>query len=173
MFVIKFLCLFAFIYGFYILYLAVISPGGKLYSKFFDEHLNFINWLRYALIESSAAILNLLGYQTKTAADQMLVVGRNIVYVGYDCLGFGVVSFFTAFVLTYPGVLKPKLYFGAIGLVTIQLINLARFVIISLYWHRSASVYLSDHHTIFNIVVYIFIAMSLYFYTHYQDRLIS
>ncbi|MCQ6957298.1 exosortase Y [Mucilaginibacter aquariorum] len=169
-FVIKFLCLFAFIYGFYVFYLGVMSPEGKLYSVFLDEHLNFINWLRYVLIESSAVILNLLGYQTKTAADQMLVVGHNIVHIGYDCLGFGVMSFFTAFVIAYPGLLKTKLYFWGIGLLVIQMLNLSRFVILSIYWRPTKNVYMSDHHTIFNIAVYIVIAISLYFYTRHQDK---
>lgn len=171
-FVIKFLCLFGLLYGFYLGYLSITSPGGY-YIAFFNTYLNFIAWLRYLLIESSAAILNLLGYQTKTATDQMLVIGHNIVYVGYDCLGFGVMCFFTAFVITYPGVLKPKLYFWVLGLILIQLINLARFVILSLYWHHSTNVYLSDHHTIFNIIVYIIIGVSLYFYIRYQDKLLT
>jgi exosortase/archaeosortase family protein len=172
MFVIKFLCLFGLLYIFYLASLSITSPGGY-YIAFFDAHLNFIAWLRYILIESSAAILNLLGHQTKTAADQMLVIGGNMVYVGYDCLGFGVMCFFTAFVLTYPGILKPKLYFWGGGLIVIQIINVARFVILSLYWHRSSSVYLSDHHTIFNIIVYIVIGISLYFYVKYQDKALN
>jgi exosortase/archaeosortase family protein len=172
LFVIKFLCLFGLLYSFYLGYISITSPGGR-YIPFFDNYLNFVAWLRYLLIESSAAILNVLGYQTKTATDQMLVVGRNVVYVGYDCLGFGVMCFFTAFVFTYPGLIKPKLYFWVLGLIVIQLINLARFVILSLYWHRSTSVYLSDHHTIFNIIVYIVIGISLYFYVKYQDKALN
>jgi len=172
LFVIKFLCLFGFIYGSYIIYLAVTSPGG-IYIPFLDTHLNFISWLRYALIETSAVILNLLGYQTKTSVYEMLVVGHNVIIVGYDCLGFGIMSFFSAFIIAYPGVLKVKLYCWLIGIVGIQALNLCRFVILSLYWRPSKSAYLSDHHTIFNIVVYILIAISLHFYTRYQDRLIS
>ncbi|RYU91603.1 hypothetical protein EWM62_06595 [Mucilaginibacter terrigena] len=171
-FVIKFLCLFALFYGFYILFLAITSHEGKLYSPFLDEHLNFISWLRYTLIESSAGILNLLGYQTKTTTYQMLVVGHNIIHVGYDCLGFGVMCFFSAFVIAYPGVLKVKLYFFIPGLVCIQLLNLSRFILLALYW-RHTTVYISDHHTIFNIVTYLIIAISLYFYTRYQDRAVN
>jgi exosortase/archaeosortase family protein len=171
-FVIKFLGLFAFIYGFYVLYLAMISSGGKLYAVFFDKHLNFISGLRYVLIESSAAILNILGYETRTNVYQMLVVGHNLVHVGYDCLGFGVMSFFTAFVIAYPGLLKTKLYFWGIGLLVIQLLNLSRFVILSIYWRPTKNVYISDHHTIFNIIVYMIIAISLYYYTRYQDKAI-
>ena len=170
-FIIRFLGLFILLYGFYIFYLSIVSPGG-LYVAFLDDHLNFINALRYILIGCSAHILNLLGYVTKTTDIQMLVVGHNIVHIGYDCLGFGVMSFFTAFVITYPGILKPKLYFWIIGLIVIQMINLARFVILSLYWRPGAHVYMSDHHTIFNLVVYIIIGISLYFYIRYQDKAI-
>ncbi|MBB5395360.1 exosortase Y [Mucilaginibacter sp. AK015] len=160
---------FGLLYGFYFAYLGITSHTGKLYSPFLDEHLNFIDWLRYVLIQSSSAILNLLGYQTKTNADQMLVIGHNLIHVGYDCLGFGVMCFFTAFVIAYPGQLRVKFYFLIAGLIGIQLINLARFILLSLYW-RYTTVYISDHHTIFNIVIYILIALSLYFYTRYQDK---
>jgi exosortase/archaeosortase family protein len=171
-FVIRFLCLFGLLYGFYIGYLSLVSPGGA-YVEFLDYHLNFITSLRHILIESSAFVLKHLGYATKTTDTQMLVVGHNIVHIGYDCLGFGVMCFFTAFVLTYPGLLKTKVLFCIIGLTVIQLINISRFIILSLYWKHRVHVYLSDHHTIFNIVVYIIIGVSLYFYIRYQDKAIA
>ncbi|MES2267318.1 MAG: hypothetical protein V4520_11180 [Bacteroidota bacterium] len=171
-FVIKFLCLFGLLYGFYIGYLSITTPGGP-YISFFDKYLNIISGLRYVLIESSAHILNILGYQTRTNAYQLMVAGHNILHIGFDCLGFGVMCFFTAFVAAYPGSLRSKFSFWAAGLVTIQLLNLSRFVFLALYWKRNKNVYLSDHHTIFNIVVYIIIAISLYFYTRYQDKAIT
>ncbi|MGY4537040.1 exosortase/archaeosortase family protein [Mucilaginibacter sp. UYNi724] len=168
-FVIKFLCLFGLLYGFYIGYVSITSPGG-LYMPFFEKHLNMISGLRYILIESSASILRILGYQTRTNDYQLLVVSHNILHIAYDCLGFGVMCFFTAFVVAYPGSLKSKVLFWVVGVVTIQLLNILRFVLLALYWKRNTNVYLSDHHTIFNIVVYILIAISLYFYTRYQDK---
>ncbi|MFD0795030.1 exosortase Y [Mucilaginibacter litoreus] len=168
LFIIKFLGLFAIFYGFYIIYLSLVSPGG-LYSAFLNRNLNFVAWLRYVLIESSSGILQLLGYQTKTNTDQMLVVNHNIIHVGYDCLGFGVMSFFAAFVISYPARFKSKVYFLICGLAGIQAINIIRFVTLSLYW-KHTNVYLTDHHTVFNIVVYILIAISVYFYTNHQDK---
>ena len=168
-FIVRFLGLFALLYGFYIFYLSITSPGGKLYIPFLNEHLNFISGLRHVLIQSSSAILNLFGYQTKTNSTQMLVIGHNIILVGYDCLGFGIMSFFTAFVLAYPGRLKPKLYFYFIGLIGIQVLNLLRFMLLALYWKHS-TVYISDHHTIYNMVTYLLIGISVYFYTRYQSK---
>lgn len=171
-FAIKFLALFGLIYGFYIGYLSITSPGG-MYIAFFDKYLNFISWVRYGLIETSAFVLNLLGYQTKTSVYQLLVVGHNVAHVGYDCLGFGVMSFFTAFIIAYPGTLKGKLYCWFFGIIAIQALNLSRFIILSLYWRPSKSVYISDHHTIFNIIVYIAIAIGMYFYIRYQDKALT
>lgn len=168
-FVIRFVCLFALFYGFYIFYLSITSPGGKLYSPFLNANLNFIAWLRHLLIDCSAAILNVFGYQTKTSDFQMLVVGHNTIYVGYDCLGFGVMSFFTAFVVSYPGLFKPKLYFYVAGIVIIQLLNLCRFMLLALYWNHSR-VYISDHHTIYNLITYALIGISIYFYAQYQTK---
>ncbi|GGH15185.1 hypothetical protein E2R65_07330 [Mucilaginibacter phyllosphaerae] len=170
LFVIRFLCLFALLYGFYIGYLSLTSPGGKVYAAFLDHHLNFISGLRYILIECSSAILTILGFETKTSVYQMLVVGHNIIHVGYDCLGFGVMCFFAAFVIAYPASLKSKLYFGGFGLLAIQILNVSRFIVLSLYWRPVKNVYISDHHTMFNILVYIIIAASLYFYIRYQDK---
>ncbi|MCO5936048.1 hypothetical protein NAF17_10905 [Mucilaginibacter sp. RB4R14] len=168
-FVLKFLCLFGLLYGFYIVYLSITTPGG-MHISFFEKHLNFISGLRYILIESSARVLNILGYQTRTNINQLLTVGHNILRVGFDCLGFGVMCFFSSFVVSYPGSFKSKLLFCTMGLVTIQLLNISRFVLLGLYWKHNTNIYLSDHHTIFNIVVYILIAISLYFYTRYQDK---
>ncbi|MFD0765418.1 exosortase Y [Mucilaginibacter lutimaris] len=169
LFALQFVCLFVSLYGFYMAYLGITGPGG-LYIAFLDEHFNFISGLRHILIESGAAILNMLGYRTRTNAYQLLVAGHNILHIGFDCLGFGVMCFFTAFVVAYSGSFKSKLSFWAAGIVTIQLLNILRFVLLALYWKRNKNVYMSDHHTIFNIVVYIIIAISLYFYTRYQDK---
>ena len=168
-FVIKFIALFVLFYGFYLFFLSLTSPGGKLYSAFFDQYFDFIAGLRYVLIESSSGILKLFGYQTKTNEYYMLVVGHNTIHVGYDCLGFGVMSFFTAFVIAYPGVLKFKLYFYFVGLLCIQALNLLRFILLALYW-KHTTVYISDHHTIYNLITYLLIAISIYFYTQYQAK---
>ncbi|WP_374948789.1 exosortase Y [Mucilaginibacter sp.] len=168
LFVVKFLGIFGLLYVFYIAYLSLSSPGGY-YIPFLDKHFNFVNSFRNLLIQGSAAILNLLGYQTKTTATQMLVVKHNIINVGYDCLGFAVMCFFTAFVIAYPATLKGKLFFFTGGIIGIQLLNLTRFILLSLYWKHS-NVYITDHHTVFNIVVYILIALAIYFYTQYQGK---
>jgi exosortase/archaeosortase family protein len=158
----RFIVLFAGLYGFYLIYLGIISPGN-IYSPFLDHNFNFISGLRHLLINTSVGVLHLLGYTTKATDVQLMVPAHNIIIIGYDCLGFGVMCFFTAFVLAYPKSLRLKMIFITIGLLTIQLLNVCRFVWLTLYWHHSR-VYIADQHTVFNLVIYALIMVSLYFW---------
>lgn len=167
-FVVRFLSLFGLLYGIYIAYLSITTPGGY-YIPFFERNLDVIGGLRILLIKCSASVLELFGYQTLTNSHQLLVTGHNILFIGYDCLGFGVMCFFTAFVIAYAGNFRSKMIFLCFGLVTIQMLNISRFVLLSLYWKHNKNVYLSDHHTIFNLLLYLLIAISMYFYIKYQD----
>ncbi|WP_462264898.1 exosortase Y [Mucilaginibacter sp.] len=159
-FAITFVVLFALLYGFYLFYLGITVPGN-LYSPFLDHHLNFISGLRFILIQSSSAVLQACGYPTKTTEFQLMVPAHNIIIIGYDCLGFGVMCFFTAFVLAYPKPLLQKLIFLGAGLLIIQLLNILRFILLTLHWHRS-KVYIADQHTVFNIVIYVLIMASIF-----------
>jgi exosortase/archaeosortase family protein len=167
-FTITFLLLFAGLYGFYLFYLGITSPGNY-YSAFLDNNLNFIQWLRCMLLNVSAGILSLLGYQTRTNATELLVVGRNIIIIGHDCLAIGVMCFFTAFVLAYPRPWPKKLVFLATGLTGIQTLNIARFVLLSLFYKKN-KVYIADQHTLYNVIVYVIIAITLYFWIKRDNK---
>ena len=85
---------------------------------------------------------------------------RDCIIIGYDCLGFGVMCFFAAFVIAYPKPLLPKIIFLGAGLIIIQLLNIARFVLLTLHWHRS-KIYIADQHTVFNLFIYSLIMAAL------------
>jgi len=153
-FLMLFLGLFILLYYFNIFYIGIVTPGGY-YSPFLDTYLNYIEGLRYVLLQSSAEILKLAGYQVFTTDIWLRVVGRGGIILAYDCLGYGVMSFFTAFVIAYPKALKSKLWFLPLGLVLIQSLNIIRFVLLSLYWRHSGLKSFIDHHDLFNIILYI------------------
>ncbi|MFD2864310.1 exosortase Y [Mucilaginibacter antarcticus] len=157
-----FVSLFVVFYYSNILFLGITSPG-KYYSPFLAQHLNYIQGLRWVLLKSSAGILNSLGYYTITNTYDLLVAGHGIIRLAYDCLGLGVISFFTAFVLAYPKPPRAKLVFIITGIVAIQLLNIARFVLLALFWTRGDSEVV-DHHTLFNMLMYVIISISLYFW---------
>jgi len=87
-------------------------------------------------------------------------------------LGLGVMSFFTAFVLSYPIKLKSKAWFLTGGILGIQFLNIIRFVLLALFWN-SAKDRVIDHHAIFNIILYIIIAVTLYIWVKRTDKLID
>jgi len=145
------------------------TSHGKNYNAFFDEHLNYIRLLRHSLLHISKTIINWFGYNAISNDYQLLVAGRGAIDVIYSCLGLGITSFFAAFVITYPKNLKPKLIFLFGGIICIQVLNVLRFVLLALFWDKKSTVIL-DHHTIFNIIIYVAIAISLYFWVKHDDK---
>lgn len=162
-FALLFIVLFAFLYEFNIGFFSITTSGSRHYIPFFAEHLNYIKVLRDFLIWCSASILRSVGFAVVTNDFSLLVAGKGMITVVYSCLGLGVMSFFIAFVIAYPKPLKPKVIFLLIGLVAIQLLNIARFVLLALFWN-SKQQQIIDHHTLFNALVYILIGLSLYFW---------
>lgn len=161
-FAVVFVALFACFYYFNIFYLGITSPGNH-YSLFLDENLNYIQWLRWVLLYVSKQILVGLGFTTITNDIDLLVAGHGHIALEYSCLGMGVMSFLAAFVIAYPKSVKEKVLFLIAGILVIQLLNIARFVILALYWKPSEK-HLLDHHTIFNTIIYLIIMVSLYFW---------
>jgi exosortase/archaeosortase family protein len=167
-FVVVFLTLFAIFYYFNIYFFGITLPGNH-YNAFLDENLNYIRLLRHLLLQSSAQIINWLGFTTITNDQELLVVGKGIIKLVYSCLGLGIMSFFSAFVIAYPTKLRSKLIFLVTGNLCIQLLNVVRFVLLALFWNKQKGLIL-DHHTIFNIIIYIIIAISIYFWVRHGEK---
>ncbi|HZX57867.1 MAG TPA: hypothetical protein VFE54_04050 [Mucilaginibacter sp.] len=167
-FIMIFLSLFVAFYYFNILFFGLTSQGNH-YNAFLDQNLNYIRILRHLLLAATGHILNWLGYTAITSDTELLVSGHGTIQLVYSCLGLGVMSFFTAFVIAYPKKLKTKLIFLVSGLFVIQILNIARFVLLALFWRHTRGIIL-DHHTIFNIIIYIIIAVSLYFWVKHDDH---
>ncbi|TSD65857.1 hypothetical protein FFF34_000205 [Inquilinus sp. KBS0705] len=159
-FVITFLVLFLLFYYFNVFYFGITSKGNH-YSAFLDEHLNYIKWLRWILLHSAAKVLNWLGYMSLVSNYELLAVGHSKIRLIYTCLGLGVMSFFAAFVMAYPKTLKSKIILLITGLLGIQVLNILRFILLALYWNRTKE-RIIDHHIIFDVFIYIVIAVTLY-----------
>jgi exosortase/archaeosortase family protein len=161
-FALIFISLFLLFYYFNILFFGITSPGNH-YIPFLAEHLNYIYALRWLLLYCSAFVLQCFGFSVVVNNYELLVAGRGIIVLAYSCLGLGVLSFFTAFVIAYPKSLKAKIIFLLAGIITIEFLNVIRFVLLALFWNKQDN-RIIDHHTIFNILIYILISISLYFW---------
>ncbi len=168
-FIVSFIILFAVFYYFNIIYYGLTKPGN-LYSPLLADHLNYIRGLRWLLLQSSAQILNWLGYGAITSEYDLLVAGHGVIQAIYSCLGLGVISFFAAFVLSYPRKFKAKITFLILGILGIEVLNVMRFIALALFW-KKYPVGGIDHHTAFNILLYVIIAITLYFWVKQDSAL--
>lgn len=159
-FAFQFLTLFAFLYLFNLYYNGLMLPGGN-YNIYLAQHFNYIQGFRNVLLNTSARGLQFLGHPTKTNSYSLLAVGHNKINLAYDCLGFGVMSFITAFTFTYPVKIKTKLQFFLSLTTVFQLLNIFRFMFLALYW-KEEGVSRINHHTVFNLIIYLLITVTLY-----------
>jgi len=169
-FVILFLVLFLAIFYLNVGIFALTNPTNLHYSAFVTHYLNYIGWLQRLLVVSSTGVLRLLGFTAICNEDSLLVVGHTKLKLAYDCLGLGVTGFFAAFVLSYPKKWKSKIIFLIAGVTGIELLNIARFVLLGIFWNKHDD-QLFDHHTVFNIFIYIAIALSLYLWVRHDKEL--
>ncbi|MVN20614.1 exosortase Y [Mucilaginibacter arboris] len=161
-FAFHFLFLFAIFYGSNLFYNGLMQPGGN-YNAFLSQHFNYIQWLRNFLLDSSSAGLQLFGYQTKINSYSLMAVGYNKINLAYDCLGLGVMSFLTAFALTFPTKIKSRIQLWIGCIIGFQLLNILRFMLLALYW-KGEEMDRINHHTVFNGIIYVLIALTLYFF---------
>ncbi len=167
-FLIKFVLLFLLFYYFNIYYFGVTTPGIH-YIPFLANHLNYISGLRIVLLKSGAGLLNLMGFTAITDDYDLLLAGHGMLRIVYSCLGLGVISFFAAFVIAFPAKRKSKAWFLLAGVIGIEALNVLRFVLLAIFWNKKEH-HIIDHHTIFNLLLYLIIACTLYFWVRHNDE---
>jgi exosortase/archaeosortase family protein len=168
-FSITFVVLFLALYYFNIGFFSITSPQSSNYKSFVADHFDYIRVLRHILLQSTSFVLRLAGFATVTNEYELLIAGRGGIRLVYSCLGLGLMSFFTAFVLAYPKALKEKVVFLITGLFVIQLLNIFRMATVALFWGKAAQ-HIIDHHVIFNGIIYVIIGIGLYFWVTADDR---
>lgn len=155
-FLITFLLVFAICYFGTIVVIGLSAPG-KYYSHFVDQWLDFVSGIKISLMKGAAIIASLFGYTTVELPNYLLRVlnGRGVL-IAEDCVGYGVMSFWIAFVMASHGRhWKNKIYWILFGLLLLWLINVIRIglflVAINKGWPLPLGL---DHHSWFNIVAY-------------------
>jgi exosortase/archaeosortase family protein len=167
-FIIWFIFLFALFYYFNLVFFSFTSPDSHHYMAFIDHHFNYIRGLRWLLLKGSVLILNWIGFAAISDEYHLLVAGHGTLQLVYSCLGLGVASFFAAFVLSYPKKRKSKIILLIAGVLGIEILNIARFVVLALFWDKQTGRIL-DHHTAFNIMIYLIVGVTLYFWVKHDD----
>lgn len=164
-FVIKFLLIFAVCYFGTLAVMGLAAPGN-LYSSFVDHWLDYVSGIKITLIKGAAVIASMFGYATREEPNFLVrIINGRGVFIAYDCVGYGVMSFWIAFVLASVESLKKKLGWLFGGLILIWLINVIRIglflVAINKGWPMPLGL---DHHSWFNIFAYAAIFGMMYFF---------
>jgi exosortase/archaeosortase family protein len=93
------------------------------------------------------------------------------VVINPSCLGWGVMSFWAAFVVANKGSWKHKLKWVTIGLASIILLNIFRIAVLAVANHLQwASVTSLDQHLTFNILSYCIIILMVVWFVSIQKK---
>jgi exosortase/archaeosortase family protein len=161
----KFILLFLFFYGFTILIISLAAPGG-IYSSFIQNYFDYVSWIKITLMKGASFIAKLFGYSTHFETGYLVRIknGRGV-YIAYDCVGYGVYSFWSAFVLATATSFFKKLYWLIGGLFLLWIINVIRIglflVAINKGWKMPLGI---GHHTWYNIFAYTSILIMMYIF---------
>lgn len=164
LYVVKFALAFCF---FYFTTIAVIglSAPGNLYSGIIDHYFDYVKWLRVSLLYGSKYLLGLFGYDTYVLNQFRLKMnGGHGVRIVYSCLGYGIMSFWIAFIFANKGTLTKKFQWILYGLLLIWLINIVRLSLLLVAGNKHWGFPFFNHHTWFNIAAYTSIFVLIYFY---------
>ncbi|RYG16439.1 MAG: hypothetical protein EOO07_13280 [Chitinophagaceae bacterium] len=154
---------------------SVLNDSGRFYNAFWAENLNYIQWIRSALIVPATWVIKLFGFYAINNEMDVMVVDGPYLRVNYSCIGLGVMSFLLAFVLAFPAKIKAKVRLFIVGTIMIYVLNVLRIAGLGvLLGHfKSQRNNFTYHHEIFNIIVYICIFALLYFWIKKNTAIIA
>ena len=123
---------------FLVKFLGIYLAGNVLYGFFIESYKPFPDPVTQYVSSNTCTVLNTMGYSAATAPHPTLpsVVIRNygngVITVYEGCNSINVMIVFIAFMVAFGSFSRRKLWFMAIGLVMIYLLNLARVTF--LFW---------------------------------------
>jgi exosortase/archaeosortase family protein len=164
-FVTSFLLLFGLLYYGTIAMIGLAAPGGY-YSPFIERYLDYVSWIKLSLLWGVGTVLGLFGISTEVEPGYLIrMEGKRGVIISMTCVGYGVYSFWIAYVLANAGPWVKKLAWVVGGILLLWCINLARITLFLYVINKNQGMPLGiDHHTWFNIFAYLFIFIMIYFF---------
>ncbi|MFN0082398.1 MAG: exosortase/archaeosortase family protein [Ferruginibacter sp.] len=140
-------------------------PGG-MYSPFAEKYFNIAAWFRSSLIGGTKVFVAVFDYKTIRTSEYVLrVPGANGIRIVYSCLGFGVMSFWAAYMVATSATLVKKAAWLLAGVLLIWFINVVRISLVLIASNKGWKFPFGwDHHRWFNIAAYLFIFCMMYFF---------
>lgn len=159
----KFLGLFLLFYYGTKLWIGIAAPGGD-YSPFVAQWFDYVSWIKQSLMTGTGWLVGLFGYETvKEPGFLIRILGKRGVVISMSCVGYGVYSFWTAYVIANSGTLLNKTAWVLGGLLSLWTINVGRISLFLVAVNNNRPMPLGiDHHTWFTMVAYAFIFLLIW-----------
>ncbi|MEO9004879.1 MAG: exosortase/archaeosortase family protein [Ginsengibacter sp.] len=164
-YLLKFAVIFCLCYYGTIAIIGLAAPGGY-YIPFIEKYLDYVSWIKISLMKATGIILSLFHISTDTEPGFLIRFreGRGVI-IAMDCVGYGVYSFWIAFVAANKGAFWKKIKWIIAGVASLWFINVLRITLfltsINQGWPMPFGI---DHHTWFNICAYLLIFTMIWFY---------
>ena len=164
-YLIKFIAVFCLCYFGTLAVIGLAAPGGY-YSPFVAKYLDYVSQIKISLISATGFILSMFKIQTHTEPGFLIRInGGRAVIIAMDCVGYGVYSFWIAFVIANKGKFGKKVVWILLGLLALWFINVIRITLFLLAINKGWPMPLGiDHHTWFNIAAYLLIFFLIWLY---------
>lgn len=142
-------------------FIGITAPGGKYYIEWLDKHLNYVKWLRNTILYGACYLCRFLGFDVSIPNGITIEIkGSVIVHMVYSCLGYGVISFWIAFMVANKAKLKTKLIWGFVGLFIIIFSNIVRVSFLLISENKKWPTFFKiDHHSFYNFCSYVIVVI--------------
>lgn len=128
-----------------------------LRKLFFYPESSTDKFLIHQITNSTAFILNLLGYQTYIDKSFVGVAEYPGVSIAFNCNGLSLMYLFISFILAFSGNWKHKLIFSAIGLIIIHVFNIIRTSLLAIIVVYKPNWVDFNHKYTFTTIIYVVI----------------
>lgn len=148
-------------------YVALTTPGGKVYSSFLHTYFDIVTWATSFIAKAAGFLLTMLGYNISQKYSSQIYIGNSKgVAIAFACLGFGVISFWVSFIAAHAASLNFKIKWITAGIISIIIINIIRVALIALAnYYNWVFILNLNPHTAFNIVTYCFIFFLMFIFS--------
>jgi exosortase/archaeosortase family protein len=167
--IIKFLMLFI---AFYLSCYAVIglSSPGNFYLPFVQHHLDFISVLRNFILKGAQLLLFIFHIQSSVGRYTLQVLNGHVVRMVYSCIGYGLLSFWWAFILSISLKIKQKIILIVLGSLFILFCNIIRISLLA-YSNCIINLHLNiEQHTAYNLIIYTLLCIMCYAAARYSVK---
>lgn len=170
-FCIKFLLWFCIFYFSTLAVIGLSSPTG-IYSAFVAQYLDYVSGLKNVIIFCVIKLLSIFNISAAAGPQFSVgIVGGKAVIVAMSCVGYGVYSFWLAYVIATSADTKLKITWALVGLAALFIINIIRIAGFLYTYNKGTLMPLGiDHHTWFNLMAYTIIFLLIYFYEAQLSR---